>query len=264
MSLTEIPTVRPGQSGATVEVLEDVVTKWSQDERIVARLEEQYHWLHNHPARGLVRVINVIHGGYTMERLSPLPVHVIDPSKLAREIIAVLSTDCWSRRAEVKASWGVHQTYVLSRLVELGLEGRFGNELLNQGDAVRQLTEAEQLRPCLTHGDPTFSNTLLRYGRLVLIDPLPAGETMPPLRAVDLGKVLQSLLGYERIRFGLPWPEPMRYDDARQLIASYCTSVGEWLAVRYFAAVHFVRLLPYAPVGYRPALTEVLSGLCSL
>lgn len=53
---------------------------------------------------------------------------------------------------------------------------------------------------CLIHGDPTWSNTMRRGGQLVLIDPLPCKAHVPSVRAIDISKVRQSMLGWDMIR----------------------------------------------------------------
>lgn len=55
--------------------------------------------------------------------------------------------------------------------------------------------------PVATHGDPTMSNVLVdSWGLPVWIDPKPVGRGIPARRGVDIGKVLQSLAGWERLR----------------------------------------------------------------
>lgn len=64
---------------------------------------------------------------------------------------------------------------------------------------------------CLIHGDPTLANLMRRTGSLenVLIDPKPPGNGIPSFRTVDIGKMLQSMLGWESVLAGGALP---RYD----------------------------------------------------
>lgn len=50
---------------------------------------------------------------------------------------------------------------------------------------------------CLIHGDPTLANMRFDGIRLRFIDPKPPGNGIPPLASVDLGKIMQSYLGWE-------------------------------------------------------------------
>jgi hypothetical protein len=92
------------------------------------------------------------------------------------------------------------------------------------------------------HGDPTLANVLYREnGELVITDPLPARGKIPGLFTVDLGKMLQSAMGWETEMFG--W----RYSTTaltRAVLRNYSpeTQARAW----FWAAVHCLRLLPYA------------------
>jgi hypothetical protein len=60
---------------------------------------------------------------------------------------------------------------------------------------------------CLVHGDPTLSNTMLNGAlELRLIDPAPPRYGVPQLPEVDLGKLLQSAMGWEHL-FCDDWPQ---------------------------------------------------------
>lgn len=61
---------------------------------------------------------------------------------------------------------------------------------------------------CLTHGDPTLSNVMLGWDlRIRLIDPTPERRGVPPLAAVDHGKLIQSAVGWEHM-LDSSWPTP--------------------------------------------------------
>lgn len=53
-------------------------------------------------------------------------------------------------------------------------------------------------RPCMIHGDPTLANTIEHAGFIRLIDPKPPGRGIPSFKSVDRGKMLQSLMGWEK------------------------------------------------------------------
>lgn len=50
---------------------------------------------------------------------------------------------------------------------------------------------------CCTHGDPTLANMRFDGLRLRFIDPKPPGHGIPPYKSVDLGKIMQSYMGWE-------------------------------------------------------------------
>lgn len=70
----------------------------------------------------------------------------------------------------------------------------------------------------LTHGDPTIANVMFTQdGQLRLIDPR-VTEYIPSMRAVDEGKILQSMLGWETVlacEEPCVWNDPPTYDDRR-------------------------------------------------
>lgn len=53
-------------------------------------------------------------------------------------------------------------------------------------------------RHCLIHGDPTLANTFFNGERVRYIDPKTPSKGIPPFASVDLGKIMQSWLGWER------------------------------------------------------------------
>lgn len=75
---------------------------------------------------------------------------------------------------------------------------------------------------CLTHGDPTRSNVFVSEDGLSvkLIDPSPPKAYAPSYRSSDLGKILQSLLGWEQLLTGRRESRlrsPFEEDDEVQL-----------------------------------------------
>lgn len=247
-------TAAPGQSGAVVRLYDESAYKFGGPD--VPRLVAQGEWLQAHPAPGIVRVSQVGLEGYWMERLSPLPVSMLDLRRTAIGIIDVLRRDIWLHPPETTLDWDGHVHYVLQRAAE------HAPAYAPRLNTAQRRVDPESLVRCLTHGDPTFANVLLRDGDPVLVDPIPADWRVPPLQAVDLGKIVQSLLGYEVLRFD--WPLP-RYRHRRQvemfLTASAGIAAAEASAAVYFAAAHVVRLLPYTPSAKRPAMLKLLDAL---
>lgn len=114
-----------------------------------------------------------------------------------------------------------------------------------------------ELPNVLTHGDPTFDNQCLRpsTGEIVFIDPNP-NEHVPPFRASDVACVLQSLHGYEHLKYGAPRPR-VTPDYVRDVLD---LDDLEWYAARVLCLCKFVRLLSYE-THLRPVFREVIDRL---
>ena len=92
-------------------------------------------------------------------------------------------------------------------------------------------------RTCLIHGDPTRGNLAWRGSEqeFVLLDPKPVGRGIPSFRSVDIGKMLQSLMGWEMVlgdfeEWCLPhFPLQNLSDDEMRRAIFWC-------------AVHFMRI----------------------
>jgi hypothetical protein len=115
--------------------------------------------------------------GYCMEYLTPLPELTVD---LPITIEAILESRVWSRPPE----YG-HGSWI---------------ENLHNTTWIIVPPWAHQTQPCLTHGDPTIANVMLRddtSNRIVLCDPVPPGHRVPQIREIDQAKIIQSMLGWE-------------------------------------------------------------------
>lgn len=70
---------------------------------------------------------------------------------------------------------------------------------------------------CRCHGDPTVSNAMRRWdGSLVLIDPRAPRHYIPQARETDMGRLLQSALGWEEVAYGdsrVEYVPPLFWDD---------------------------------------------------
>lgn len=93
----------------------------------------------------------------------------------------------------------------------------------------------------LIHGDPTLANVLFRDATLVITDPIPPKGKIPGHFTVDLGKMLQSAMGWEMVSFG--W----KYDTETvclEVLTDYdmLTRARAW----FWASIHCLRIIPYA------------------
>ena len=101
--------------------------------------------------------------------------------------------------------------------------------------------------PVVTHGDPTLDNLMSREGTgdPVFVDPLPPERHTPPVRALDVGKALQSLWGWHEVEYGKGHPQLARRTEITRKLLSPLP-LYEINACWAFAAYHLIRALPYA------------------
>lgn len=222
-----------GRSGAEI-----TVTKTGRGVH-ARRVYEQGRWLWHREHTNLVRVFeydeeNDGSAWYTMEYLDPL---VSSPVNRTEQIIEALRNAVWK---PIGSCTNFSPTYVA--------ELRTGIRLLDWFRRLQgTLDDGGAWESYETHGDPTFENAMRRGEDIVLIDPLPdvtrVGR-LPALRALDLGKILQSGLGYERVRAGTQ-SRPTIYHPVFNVVRRACQSPLEWKLACWFCAVHVARLIPY-------------------
>lgn len=92
---------------------------------------------------------------------------------------------------------------------------------------------------CPIHGDPTLDNCLeTELGELRITDPIPPQWLKrPSIRAVDHGKILQSILGWEVVLRGCPlvqfkWPKFMLEEDSARRAVFWCMIALKRIALR--------------------------------
>jgi hypothetical protein len=229
-------------SGAHVFVHGDHAVKWAPEGTPVAdRIDLQAAWLLEHQHDFLPRVQKLISpGSYQMERLGAMP-DFVDDEVLARLVLNRLSR-LWDDPAEHAFDPRAHSAYVQERADRLGLV----HELSTWWARIEPILARQP--NCTVHGDPTIDNCMLRgEGELVITDPIPPGVCLPSVRALDVGKVIQSAMGYEEVACGrrpttIPWLGSAFWEEALPDVDH-----DEWRLCLYMAAVHFLRLLPYTP-----------------
>lgn len=95
-------------------------------------------------------------------------------------------------------------------------------------------------KPCLIHGDPTLGNVVLTDGGVRILDPKPPARGIPSFRSVDLGKMLQSMLGWEQLRTGRR--RPYRLDSPLVDLSD-----DELMRVAFWCTVHLRRIMQREP-----------------
>jgi hypothetical protein len=205
------------------------------------RVLEQGLWLERYNAPGLPAVYGTgeLFGDdmYTMEKLDPVPIEYIDTRTLLSSIVDVLERDVWPNDARIsELDMDAH----LARLAPL--EKYMSEDQDSLLDSLLKSLDQSELEKHLTHGDPIMDNVMLRDGSIVLIDPIPSTPAIPDWRAVDVGRLLQSAVGYEHVRYDLHGPSAV---DLRDITSMFCPNEEERAASLYWAAVHVLRSMAY-------------------
>lgn len=178
-----------------------------------------------------------------MERLMHLPVSLVDWEVVTVAILDALTEELWGDELDEDVDWDAHERY----LAELTNRFGFATRLMPWLREVRKADVDGYLGSSITHGDPTFSNVMLRpvTGGLfdvVLCDPIPARPELPQLRSFDAGKVLQSVYGYEAVRFNWRVPDVSLCEES---VFNAMTDDEEGNAAQYFAFFHLLRAMKY-------------------
>lgn len=248
-----------GTSGALVGVNGKYVLKYGRG-KVGKRVGAQGDWLKKQESQHFPKIFRTGKNHYVMERLEECPYAAWDPI----ETLEILGKTVWTRSAG-RPNWIWHETY-LADVCERA-EAHHLHDMMY--DKMKTLSGHAVVQECDIHGDPTAGNSMLRFnledendlGTAVLTDPLPLSDargTIPPLAAVDVGKVLQSLTGYEDIKAGR---EPEVRWNAIKRVELWLGDEEEWFAAKYFLLLHWLRLLPYQPQAERVACQKNLEQL---
>lgn len=222
------------------------------DDAVGARIGEQAAWLMHNAGSAVVPVTPIAANAYMMRECREW----MDDwacRDIFDRIVERAMSHIWCRAPFVR--WVDPVKSFDEKLFHL--KARVGNELLNAAYKRGHSLVWGALPQCLTHGDMTFENTMWLEERLVFIDPIPSGA-IPDIRAVDLGKLLQSCMGWDR-DFG-----KMRYEGSPSpdWVREICANDNEWKATIACCVLHFLRIFPYATDDekerLRPIILEVL------
>lgn len=90
---------------------------------------------------------------------------------------------------------------------------------------------------CMTHGDPTVSNAMIRISNreLVICDPRPPRAYIPSCRETDMGRLLTSAFGWEQIAYNehpVQWLKPVFWDvpNLRRKALFWCAAACKRIA----------------------------------
>lgn len=213
-------------SGATVEPRNNLVYKSGGFQNLL----QEARLLRHLGAHVCPRFRGYYKEGYAMERCTPIePVTSVNSvCYLLKRVHTLLSEKVWSRPTlyVIQKNWtNLHYEVLVNEAPWIPTEyATWAYE--NPGKA------------CLTHGDPTLANVVLRGDELLLCDPLPPRTHWPSLRVVDYGKMLQSAAGWEHQlndKWCAPSPEPIG-------VVMSLIPQEELMTSLFWAAFHYARI----------------------
>ena len=240
-------------SGAYIIDVGDQVIKLGEGS-VGERIGQQAKWLKRYEAQGIMPIIEISSNAYAMPHCED---HIdgVDSRFVFEETVRLLQEYVWS--------YGPHINWDETRRRQLVFDKMCRTKMHkweDMYDLFREITWMD-LPVCLTHGDPTFCNTLWLNERhaWVLCDPIPSFE-LPDIRAIDLGKLLQSCFGFEQIMYGWKYSTPPNPLWVNVL----CDSHNEWKAAIFFGMLHIMRLLPYAPLNFHEEFLKMYDDMYRL
>ena len=259
--------IQTGSSGATLVFEKDEVKKFDAP-RTGTRVRDQGIWLRNHTTiASLPQVYRVLSNGYEMELLKQPELEdlISDRANICQIILDNLQVGLWGfglRGMGFEAlnyyNARQHRRYVAKLLNQAGLA-----QHRKTLDRYAASIDWPSLQRALTHGDPIAENLLYRQDlpfakpSWVLIDPIPSCSALPDVEALDVGRVIQTAVGYERIRYNRR--EVADKWDAHPPRVAVAEVLNMWLdddrgfdlnearAAVYFAAIHTARGVRTAP-----------------
>lgn len=218
--------MRKGYSGARVTVLGDSVLKSGPGTHTQAVLCSML-W----PVTP--KLLSVDANGYLMEKLSePTKIDTESVLDMLRTANRLLRNFVWCQSMAASSEWQASLTRMLASF--------FRSDSLEIKRMIKYLYHSGEPYEAI-HGDPTLSNMLYRDdGQLVITDPIWSNKTAAD-QAVDIGKMLQSAIGWESVTLGWEY-------DRLQAIKTVLFDETELARMRawFWCMVHCVRLTPYA------------------
>lgn len=227
-----------GSSGAVIVSVGERLVRKVRDDRVAA----QGKYLRKLGGSHVPNVARVYHNGYDMEMLSaPSPLFSMSAEYLVDGYLEALQNGIWGEpMVEMDHAEHLRKLTTITTASDVAMEDDYDTMFAIYSDMI----DWSSLEMSRTHGDPTFDNLMWRGGELVIIDPIPPTLAVPDLLVVDLGKIMQSLVGFECVRYGGKAP---RDTERARLMFKNRYDENTWSAVVYWCAFHLYRAVPYMP-----------------
>jgi len=168
--------------------------------------------------------------GYFMETLSCDFLKWYKPHELLNQMIYTLQRDVWCN--------GIDQHDWMEAMEEW-----FKGQPFNASWMMTDLYHGQTSLGCYVHGDPTFSNVMvtLEGEKLRFIDPIRPVGKVAWLPEVDIGKMLQSVVGWEHVMFGWAMPGDACLNVLRDKFSEELLHKAV-----FWLMIHALRIIPYA------------------
>lgn len=249
--------MKKGYSGANITIMDEYVTKTGKGMVNQAQLclmlypvtPKAYSWYQNEHEDGEGNREEF----YRMEKLEE-PENCRAENLLV-QMFEILKATVWSRNIiPTGAGWIPHLTDFVKGLdIEFKpLEPLFDKMAIPHHDC------------SLIHGDPTLSNVMFRQGRtydqLCIVDPIQPTGKIPSFWTVDVGKLLQSAIGWEYQTLGWRYDRSECVSAVLNMVGTHHSggTVGANEALRrevwFWCMVHCLRILPYVDKDSEEAL----------
>jgi hypothetical protein len=248
---------RRGGSGAFILMGQTMVGKFGHG------ADAQATWLEQHVSPATPRVVKRMshkgQSGYVMERLEEIDLTTLDHHDILMSMYMQVANNIWTEDPDV-TNWATAST--ASKISNICDKYEFITPVKFNALLTDVMRNRDGLIANLTHGDPTFDNVMMKSWRLVLIDPIPATPAVPDLRSVDTGKMLQSIVGYEALKYGSHSRWVCNADPFT--LKTLIDSDLEWAATAMWCCIHLIRCLPYLPVHRHTHLADCVSNALDL
>jgi hypothetical protein len=229
-----------GMSGASIRVLGPWVLKYGSD-----KVGHQAFYQSAYLAEVSPRVYLAGKTWFLMEKLEPVSLPDEHSVATARRIKYVLERDVWPKdRADGYRSFS--KEALVSKVRSLSPQIPDYYKLIDPVLDLVYLEYSKRGKAVRTHGDPTIENAAWSSNNdLKLLDPIHPEAWSPGIKHVDLAKILQSMVGFELIKYqksGLTALHPNAALDELMIL-----SPPDRVLTLFFCALHFSRAIPYAP-----------------
>lgn len=235
------------RSGACLRIGRRAVRKTATTPTGAELLTQQAQYMRRVGAP-FVPVRGILPGSYAMPRLVPWVATSAKRDTVHRllDVRATAEQHLWrpTHRA-LPADWAkVHAHYMRKLFKQHRLSDLLWDRFSRRLDLIVQLGVHRNAE--IIHGDLTLENTVTApdSGDILFIDPLPNRPYIPNVRAVDLGKLLQSARGWEIHKDNPGASIPWNVAEAESAVFGGYGAAMRY-AARYWYTVHCVRLLRY-------------------
>ena len=255
-----------GNSGAKILFKDDSqVYKYCTEPCIFERILEQGNFMKQYAEYGCFPIVHTIEkNGYTMDILNDIQYSEFTPDIFSR-MKYILQKGIWfDTDINFSDGWKLALQDYYVGLVNKIFDEPIKKEVILEGlYAYLGFMDSDLMTKCEIHGDPTLDNCMRSpfNDDLRIIDPIPYSYKIPPFKAVDLGKMLQSAYGYEGYIHNISKEQWINREESIETIFAD-ESTPDILGANFFLRLHLLRLIPYQPEKNKEYFKGLLYELC--